>query len=315
MYQCQQAGPRRRCGLSRKSTGVGGLNSLGMLILRSKRMLFSPGVRDRIKARETMAEPQIRFEDGAAYERMMGVWSRIAGGIFLDWLAPRVGSRWVDIGCGSGAFSELLVERCAPAEVQGIDPSAAQLAFARTRPAARLAQFRQGDAMALPFPDGSFDAAVMALVIFFVPEPAKGVAEMVRVVAPGGTIAAYAWDIEGNGRPTEPIDAELRAMGLTTPLPPSFRAARMESLRELWAGAGLEAIETREIVMERSFPDFDEFWTTTVTSGTIAPIIAGMASAEAERLKARVRERLPADATGRITYSARANAIKGRKPS
>jgi ubiquinone/menaquinone biosynthesis C-methylase UbiE len=262
-----------------------------------------------------MAEPQIRFEDGAAYERMMGGWIRIGGGIFLDWLAPSPGLRWVDIGCGSGAFSELLVERCAPAEVQGIDPSEAQLAFARTRPAARLARFRRGDAMALPFPDGSFDAAVMALVIFFVPEPAKGVAEMVRVVAPGGTIATYAWDVEGGGRPTEPIDAEMRAMGLKLPMPPSYRASRMRSLRELWAGAGLEGIETREITMQRSFADFDDFWRTTVTSASVAPMIAGMASAESERLKARVRERLPADAAGRITYAARANAIKGRKPS
>jgi trans-aconitate methyltransferase len=70
-----------------------------------------------------MAEQQIRFDDGAAYERMMGTWSRLAGDIFLDWLAPRPGLRWIDIGCGSGAFTELLVERCAPAEVQGIDPS------------------------------------------------------------------------------------------------------------------------------------------------------------------------------------------------
>src|SRR5947208_14495013 len=67
-----------------------------------------------------MAEQQIRFEDGAAYERMMGVWSRLAGDVFLDWLAPRPGLRWIDVGCGTGAFSELLIERCAPAEVQGI---------------------------------------------------------------------------------------------------------------------------------------------------------------------------------------------------
>src|SRR5213592_4288965 len=106
---------------------------------------------------------------------MMGVWSRLAGEVFLEWLAPERALRWIDIGCGSGAFTELLIERCAPAEVQGIDPSEGQLAFARTRPAARLAQFRQGDAMALPFPGGRFDAAIMALVIFFVPEPAKGV--------------------------------------------------------------------------------------------------------------------------------------------
>jgi ubiquinone/menaquinone biosynthesis C-methylase UbiE len=88
-----------------------------------------------------MAEPQIRFNDGAAYERMMGVWSRLAGEIFLDWLAPRPGLRWIDVGCGNGAFTELIVERCAPAEVQGIDPSDGQLAYARARPTTRIAQF------------------------------------------------------------------------------------------------------------------------------------------------------------------------------
>ena len=95
-----------------------------------------------------MVEQSIRFDDGAAYEQMMGIWSRFAGEIFLDWLAPPSGLRWIDIGCGNGAFTELLVERCAPVEVQGIDPSEGQLAFARTRPALRGAEFRQGDAMA-----------------------------------------------------------------------------------------------------------------------------------------------------------------------
>src|SRR3954467_5864294 len=127
----------------------------------------------------------------------MGEGSRLGGETFLDWLAPKSGLRWLDVGCGNGAFTEMLVERCAPASVQGIDPSEGQLAYARTRPASRVAQFRQGDAMALPFPDHAFDAAVMPLVIFFVREPAKGVAEMARVVRPGGVIAAYAWDMLG----------------------------------------------------------------------------------------------------------------------
>jgi ubiquinone/menaquinone biosynthesis C-methylase UbiE len=144
-----------------------------------------------------MVEYRIRFDDGAAYERRMGHWSPLAGDIFLDWLAPRSGLRWIDIGCGNGAFTELLVERCAPAEVHAIDPSEGQLAFARTRAATRVAEFRKGDAMALPFSEDRFDAAVMALVIFFVPDPAKSVAEMARVVCRGGTIAAYAWDVLG----------------------------------------------------------------------------------------------------------------------
>ena len=117
-----------------------------------------------------MPEAQIRFDDGAAYERMMGRWSRLAGKIFLDWLGPRSGLRWIDVGCGNGVFSELLVESCAPTAILGIDPAEAQLTLARTRPAARMAEFRRGDAMALPCPDNSFDAAVMALVIFFVPD-------------------------------------------------------------------------------------------------------------------------------------------------
>src|SRR5258708_17174743 len=134
-----------------------------------------------------MAEGQVRCEEGCAYEWMMGVWTQLAGSVFLDWLAPEPGLRWIDIGCGNGAFTELLVERCAPAEVQGIDPSPAQLAFARDRHKANVAKFQQGDAMALPFGDNEFDAATMALVIFFVPDPVNGVAEIASVVRPGGT--------------------------------------------------------------------------------------------------------------------------------
>ena len=260
-----------------------------------------------------MAEQQIRFDDGAAYERMMGTWSRLTGEIFLDWLAPRSGLRWIDIGCGNGAFTELLVERCAPVEVQGIDPSEQQLAFARTRPAARVAQFRQGDAVALPFSADRFDAAVMALVIFFLPDPAKGVAEMVRVVCPGGTVATYAWDIFGGGFPFEPIWAEMRAMGVTPLRPPSPGASRMDALRDLWTGTGLEAVETRAITVQRTFADFDDFWTATLGS-SVGRTIATMASSDAELLNTRMRVRLPADAAGRITYGAHANAIKGRVP-
>ena len=104
----------------------------------------------------------------------MGKWSQLAGETFLDWLSPDTGLRWLDVGCVNGAFTEMLVERCAPASAMGIDPSEGQLAYARTRPASRVAEFRRGDAMLLPFPDDTFDAAVMPLVIFFVPEPAKG---------------------------------------------------------------------------------------------------------------------------------------------
>jgi ubiquinone/menaquinone biosynthesis C-methylase UbiE len=261
-----------------------------------------------------MVEQKIRFDDGAAYEQMMGIWSRFAGEIFLDWLAPLAGLRWIDVGCGNGAFTQLLVERCAPAEVQGIDPSEGQLAFARTRLTSRVVEFRQGDAMALPFPAGRFDAAVMALVLIFVPDPAKGIAEMARVVGPGGTVATYMWDMMGGGFPVDPILVELHAMGLAPSRPPRMEASRMEALRDLWTGAGLEAVETREIAVQRTFTDFDEFWMTQLKFPSVGPVVATMAARDVETLKGRVRAALPADAEGRIACGARAHAIRGYLP-
>jgi SAM-dependent methyltransferase len=261
-----------------------------------------------------MAEPQIRFNDGAGYERMMGTWSRLAGDIFLDWLTPPSGLRWIDVGCGNGAFTELLTARCAPAEIQGIDPSDAQLAFARSRHKAGIAQFQNGDAMALPFPDDSFDAAAMALVIFFVPEPPAGVAEMARVIRPGGLVASYAWDMENGGFPAEPVLAELRAQGFPPIRPPSSAASRMENLRALWTGAGLDHIETREIAVQRTFADFDDFWNTMLLGASIKATVATMTPDQVEHLKQKVRTRLAADHDNPITTNARANAIKGRVP-
>ena len=261
-----------------------------------------------------MVQSQISYNDGAAYERMMGAWSRIAGESFVDWLAPAPSLRWIDIGCGSGAFAELLVERCAPAEVHGIDPSEAQLSFARARPAGRIAKFHRGDALALPFGEDGFDAAVMALVILFVPDPAKGVAEMARVVRPGGTVATYVWDMMGGGHPLALMHAEMHAMGFTAPLPPRSDVSGAEALRSLWMNAGLHAVEVREIVVQRTFVDFEDFWTTSITAATVSQAIAAMALGDTELLKMRMRARLPADVAGRITQLARANAIRGRVP-
>lgn len=261
-----------------------------------------------------MAQPEIRFEDGAAYEEGMGRWSHLAGNVFLDWLAPATGLRWIDVGCGSGAFTELLAERVAPGEMHGIDPSSAQLAFARQRPGARAATFQEGDAMALPFAENRFDAAVMALVIFFLPDPDKGVAEMVRTVKPGGTVAAYAWDMTGGGFPFESIREEVRALGFQPPAPPSAPVSRIDALRGAWQRAGLQAIETREITVQRTFANFDEFWTKSIGTGGSRAMASMLTPETLEQVKQRVKAKLPVDEHGRVTTGARANAVKGRVP-
>jgi SAM-dependent methyltransferase len=261
-----------------------------------------------------MDEPQIRFDDGAAYEDFMGTWSRLAGDVFLDWLAPAPGLRWVDVGCGNGAFTQSLLQRARAAHVEGIDPSEGQLAFARTRLAGSPAVLRLGDAMTLPYPAAAFDAAVMALVIFFVPDPAQGVAEMARVVKPGGSVSAYAWDMHAAGFPYAALQQEMAALGSPPLWPPSADASRLDRLAALWTEAGLVEVETREIAVSRSFPNFETFWNIALTGPRMAPKVQAMAPADVALLESRLRERLKPNDDGSITYGASANAIKGRVP-
>lgn len=253
----------------------------------------------------------IQFTDGAAYERYMGKWSQLAGNAFLDWLAPPADLRWLDVGCGNGAFTQLIVDRCAPQFVTGVDPAEAQIAHARRRFSPDVAEFHQGNAMALPFAEHSFDAAVMPLAIFFVPDPARGVAEMARVVHAGGIAGAYAWDMEGGGFPYQILQDELAAMGKTVPQTPRPEASRLDVMTDLWAGAGLRSIDTHVITVERTFTDFDDYWTTILGSASSGPTLKAMTGAELEQLKSKLRQRFPAESDGRIVYSARAHAVKG----
>jgi len=186
-----------------------------------------------------------------------------------------------------------------------------RLAYARTRPALASVQFRDGDAYELPFPSAAFDVAVMPLVVFFLSVPARGVAEMARVARPGGVMAAYAWDMPGGGFPYATLFRALKDMGRQVPAPPSPEASRIDSLRQLWSGAGAESVATTEIVVERTFVDFDDYWNTVLGAASMGALIREMSPDDARQLQDRLRAALPTDATGRITYSARANAVRG----
>ncbi len=258
-----------------------------------------------------MTQDQIRFEDGVGYEQFMGRWSQLVGGPFLEWLTPAPGLRWLDIGCGNGAFTELIVERCAPASVIGIDPSDAQLDFARTRMAGKPATFERADAMALPFAEDVVDVAVMPLVIFFLPDPSRGVAEMMRVLRSGGVASAYAWDIEGGGLPFGTLRNEMRSMGITVPMPPSPQASRLDVLEQLWTTAGATEVATTSINVERTFSSFEDYWNTVLTGPSVASSLRSLSEPEALAIRERVRGLLPIAGDGSITCSARAHAIKG----
>lgn len=252
------------------------------------------------------------FSDGAAYERRVGRWSRLVGEVFAQWLGVAPNSRWLDVGCGSGAFSEVVIDSCAPASVAGIDPSDAQLAYARRRPGTSLAQFQRGDAQHLPFPADAFDAAVMALVIQFVPTPLNAASEMARVVRPDGTVGAYVWEDKARGAPFHPVNDALKHIGISSPVP-DREISRCETLRDVWQKAGLQSIETRTIRVTAVFADFEEYWiSNTSIDGPRGQVLRDLSPAMRDRLRARLQEILPIAADGSIAYEAIANAVKGR---
>jgi ubiquinone/menaquinone biosynthesis C-methylase UbiE len=261
-----------------------------------------------------MNEAPNLFGDGKAYERLMGRWSRLAGEKFLDWLDAPKNLKWLDAGCGNGAFTEVLMARCAPASVVGVDPSEGQLAYARGRPGAKGADFRIADAQALPFPDNSFDAATMALVIVFIPDPLKAARELARVVRRGGIAATYMWDFP-DGFPPAPLARAMKDLGLTPPQRPNVEASGREAMRGIWKDAGLTALETEVIRIRVNFSSFDDFWeSNTVPVGPSGKALSELAPSVREQLRARLRERLPIAADGTITYEAFANAVKGVVP-
>jgi ubiquinone/menaquinone biosynthesis C-methylase UbiE len=127
------------------------------------------------------------FTDGEAYDRQMGRWSRAAGEVSLDWLSVPRGLRWLDAGCGTGAFTKLILERSGPSLLCAIDPSERQIDYARATPWAREVTIRVGTAQSVPFESAEFDVVVMALVITFVPDAAGALLELKRVARQEGS--------------------------------------------------------------------------------------------------------------------------------
>jgi SAM-dependent methyltransferase len=262
-----------------------------------------------------MADVKITFEDGAAYERFMGRWSRAVGAIFLEWLAPPKGARWLDVGCGTGAFTQLVLDHCAPAAINGVDPSAAQIEHARKQAAAARADFRAGDALALPFANGGFDVVASALVINFIPDRAKALTEMRRVARPGGIVAGYVWDRTPASElsPTAPMQRALGSIGADVPRIPG---ADMENLASSFAAAGFADIESRPIEVMQTYRDFEDYFASqTPPFSPAGKVVGALSEADRGRLRDALRSALPAAADGTLTYSARASAIKAKVPA
>jgi SAM-dependent methyltransferase len=256
-----------------------------------------------------------KWDSGGAYEFYVGRWSRLVAQDFVSWLAVPPESHWLDVGCGTGALSQTILELGAPGEVVGIDPSAAYVASADARmgddPRAR---FEVGEAQALRAPTGTFDAVVSGLVLNFVPRAELAVEEMARVVRPEGTVGAYVWDYaEGMGLMRHFWDAASALDPKAKDLDEGrrFRLCEPEALSQLFRSAGLEEVEVRAIEVLTHFRGFDDYWSPFLGAQGPAPNYAMSLSDEHRgKLREWIRASLPRDTDGGIPLTARAWAIR-----
>ena len=253
---------------------------------------------------------------GDLYEPYVGRWSRKVAVGFLAWLQEPAHMRWLDVGCGTGALTQAILRVAQPASVLAIDASPAFVDFARALTPEDRARYEVGDAQSLSLAAGSVDVVVSGLMLHFVPEPDKALAEMARVVRPGGCVAAYVWDYaEGMELMRYFWDAATRLdpAALTLDEGRRFPMCRPEPLTALFEHAGLAHVDVHALDVPTPFRDFDDYWSPFLGGQGPAPGYAmSLAADDRVRLREMLREALPHGKDGRIGLHARAWAVRGR---
>ena len=251
------------------------------------------------------------WDRGDAYDRYVGRWSTRVAQVFLDWLGLPPALRWLDVGCGTGALTAEILDRCAPSSVVGVEPSEAFLTEAKERLGVR-AELHRALADAIPLPDASVDVTVSGLVLNFVPDARAAVAEAKRVTRAGGAIAAYVWDYAGHMQLMRYFwDAAVELDPAAPDEGPRFPISDPGRLEELFAGAGLTGPHARSIDVPTTFTDFDDYWQPFLGGQGPAPTYAMSLDEPARnRLRDRIREQLPIRGDGSIPLVARAWAVR-----
>lgn len=257
------------------------------------------------------------WASGDSYERYVGRWSRPVAQEFIRWLAIPENSQWLDVGCGTGALSQTILDVSIPKRVKGIDRSEGYVEFTRSQISDPRAEFEVGDAQALPVESGRYDVAVSGLVLNFVPQPNQMIAEMTRAVRKDGVVALYVWDYAGKMQLMRHFwDAAAALDPAASDLDEGqrFPICNPQPLTDLFQNAGLSHIEVRPIDVSTHFKDFDDYWTPFLGGQGPAP---GYAMSLSEEQRSQLRERiyntLPFAADGSIPLVARAWAVRGTK--
>lgn len=258
-----------------------------------------------------------KWISGAAYETYVGRWSRLVAREFLNWLNIPAGSRWLDVGCGTGVVSQTILHWANPLEVKGVDPSETFIALARDQVVNERVSFEVGDAQQLSVETSSYDAVVAGLVLNFIPDKTQALGEMVRVAKPDGVVAAYVWDYAGQMQMMRYFwDAviALHPDALELDQGRRFPICKPEPLTALFQSIGLSQVEVRSIDIVMHFQDFEDYWNPFLGGQGPAPsYMMSLTEQDRTELQDSLKSQLPVSSDGSIDLIARAWAVRGLK--
>lgn len=263
------------------------------------------------------AESKGVWASGAAYDPYMGRWSRCVATEFVVWLDVPPESRWLDVGCGTGALSQTILDVAFPKQVVGVDLSQGYLAYARHNISDERLSLRLSDAQALPPDLGQYDVVVAGLALNFMPEPHKALNAMARAARAGGVVAVYVWDYADKMQLLRYFwDAAIMLDPQVSGLDEGRRSplCNPASLTHLFKNSGLGDVESRPIDIAARFTNFDDYWSPFLGGqGTVASYAMSLSEEGRRELRELIRARLPVAPDGSIEMTIRAWAAKSRR--
>jgi SAM-dependent methyltransferase len=250
----------------------------------------------------------VRFAGSAdTYDRFMGRYSVRLAPSFADFAEVAFGQSVLDVGCGPGALTTELLRRLEAASVAAVDPSEQFAAAARERHPG--VDVRVAAAEELPFADDEFDAALAQLVVHFMNDPVRGLAEMARVTRDGGVIAACVWDHAGGLTPVAPFWDAVHGLDPNAADESRLAGGREGHLTELMTKAGLRNVRETALPVSVEHATFDDWWEPfTLEVGPAGIYLASLDSKRRDEVRERCNERL---GPGPVTIESRAWAARG----
>jgi SAM-dependent methyltransferase len=214
-------------------------------------------------AQNTLADAEAKmFAASAGYERFMGRWSRLLAPHFITFAGIRNGDRVLDVGTGTGSVAAAVEASMPASQIVGVDPSKGFIAYAQKNAKSARVRYDVGDAQALNYKDASFDNTLALLVMNFIPDHGKAIAEMRRVTRPQGVVSACVWDYDQGMQMLRFFWDE--AIALDPAIEPKderhMKLSRQGQLGNLWKNAGLINVREEPLEIDQTYSSFDDYW-------------------------------------------------------